>query len=825
MKQKLIILSAVVSALLIWIGLIVKSRSVKLDTHLAYQNYLSEQLQSDLTLNQIILETQQTRQTSYEPLNQELEQIQKLQNRLTDIPRFLSSQNARKLRNILSHSDEILAQKKQLAKQFQSHDLRLKESLSDISVLIDKLKQDNDLSQKNKINRTLTELFELLLLYAISSDETLVADIQTNITQLQTLIDSSSANSDDLDVVLIHAKTLLESKRQVDRLTQSLLTLSTTQQIQDLSKAYKDSYQAADAQARLFQIAAAVWFISVLGGTLYLVLFTKNFHKVEKITHTLFENIDGSFISVDSQWLITHINTTAIKDLKKSSEEIVGQSFWAIFPQELGEDKREYYHRAFDQQTMLTFEARFTAQSRWLEFRLKPSSKGLFIFWQDISNQKKAEILLALSLEANDEALKNADNDRKRAETERLKAEKANQAKSDFLANMSHELRTPLNAIIGYSEMLEEDAEDIGQEDFIPELQKIQGAGKHLLGLINDVLDLSKVEAGHMEMYLETFSIMSLLQDVASTMQPVIIKNNNNLKIQCDTNIDDMYADEVKVRQSLFNLLSNASKFTKNGTITISAKPEDTDNGSWINFQIKDTGIGMMPEQLKKIFNAFAQADSSTTRKYGGTGLGLTITKRFVQMMGGTVQVKSEVGSGTTFTIRIPQTVQLPSSEAADITSTENIVASPHKNNDQPKTESTILDDSFSSLITAPSSECVLVIDEDEENCELIWKTLASHGYFVVLTHNNRKGQKMVDQLLPDIILLDSIMLSKNDFDIYEALEDNSTLAKIPVVVQTKLPDRKLSYSLGKADYSSPQDNLEKILTILSKSQNLEQSR
>ncbi|NEQ51460.1 MAG: hybrid sensor histidine kinase/response regulator, partial [Leptolyngbya sp. SIO3F4] len=372
-------------------------------------------------------------------------------------------------------------------------------------------------------------------------------------------------------------------------------------------------------------------------------------------------------------------------------------------------------------------------------------------------------------------------------------------------------------AIIGYSEMLEEDAEDCGQADFIPELQKIQGAGKHLLGLINDVLDLSKVEAGHMDMYLETFSITTLVQDVASTMQPVIIKNNNILKIECEDTIGKMHADQVKVRQSLFNLLSNASKFTQNGTITLTIRPEDINNNRWIKFKIEDTGIGMMPEQLQKIFNAFAQADSSTTRKYGGTGLGLTITKRFVQMMGGTVNVESEVGTGTTFTVKIPQTVtKLLQSEPGELSSAESSTNEEPEVNTQQQIE-TISNEAFSSLITAPSSECVLVIDDDEENCELIWKTLASQGYFVVLTHHSRKAIKMVDQLLPDIILLDSIMLIKEEDDIYQALEANATLAKIPVVVQTKLPDKKLSYSLGKANHLSPQENLKKLLAILNK--------
>ncbi|MBT9316919.1 DAHL domain-containing protein [Leptothoe spongobia] len=818
MNHKAIILSAAMGGLLIEFGLITKGRSVSIEDHLRYQEHISEQIQYDLAVNHTVLEAQQTLQTSYEPLNEELLQVQVLHNKLNEVPTFIGKRNAKQLEAALKTHTEALEQKARLAQQLQTQDSRLKESLLNLPGLINTLQQDNNLSSQNKVNQVLTELFEQVLLYTLSSDEALTAEIQLNIEQVQALIDSGKISNRDIDTTLTYARTILESKQQTDQITQSLLNLPTTQQLQEFSKIYKDAYQIAHRRAKLFQIAATIWLVSILGAGTYFTSLAKQTHKIEQITNSLFETIDDAFIDVNNEWIITHVNAQACEDLGKQREELVGKLFWTAFPQELGQAKQHYYQQARNQQSIITFETKYTTKSRWLELRLRPNATGISVFWQDISTHKKAEFQLALSIEANDEALKKADDARKKAEIERRKAEKANRTKSEFLANMSHELRTPLNAIIGYSEMLEEDAEDCGQEDFIPELQKIQGAGKHLLGLINDVLDLSKVEAGHMEMYLETFPIMSLVQDVASTMQPVITKHNNILKIQCAANIGNMHADQVKVRQSLFNLLSNASKFTQNGTITIGVKAEDKNNDKWINFQIQDTGIGMMPEQLQKIFNAFAQADSSTTRKYGGTGLGLTITKRFVQMMGGVVNVESEVGTGTTFTVQIPQIVKnkndLLFEPTEPSTVVDNATTNSHENSGLQQIES-ISDESITSLITAPSSECVLVIDDDEENCEFIWKALASHGYFVVLTHNSHKGLKMVDQLLPDIILLDSIMLSKEDYDIYEALETNSTLAKIPVIVQTKLPDKRLSYSLGKADHSATQDNLQKLVEIL----------
>lgn len=356
-------------------------------------------------------------------------------------------------------------------------------------------------------------------------------------------------------------------------------------------------------------------------------------------------------------------------------------------------------------------------------------------------------------------------------------AEEANRAKSVFLSNMSHELRTPLNAIIGYSEMLIEECAHGGNEDFIPDLDKILTAGKHLLTLINDVLDLSKIEAGKMKFVLEDFDIDSMIQDVVATLRPLVDKNANRLETHCHDGAGTMHADLIRVRQILSNLLSNACKFTEKGTITLDALRETATGNDCIRFLVSDTGIGITKEQTNKLFQAFAQVDPAITRKYGGTGLGLAISHKFCQMMGGDISVESEYGKGTTFTVRLPAHVKEQEKEAEE-------KESPH-----------------SEVMPPAGGNTVLVIDDDPLVRDILKRYLVKEGFYVADTTNGEDGLKLARELKPLAITLDILMPSMDGWEIMKKLKMDPVLNDIPVIIISMIDERNMGYALGAAHY------------------------
>jgi signal transduction histidine kinase/ActR/RegA family two-component response regulator len=372
---------------------------------------------------------------------------------------------------------------------------------------------------------------------------------------------------------------------------------------------------------------------------------------------------------------------------------------------------------------------------------------------------------------------------RKQAQEELLTAkrvaEDASRAKSAFLANMSHELRTPLNAIIGYSEMIEEEIQDTGQFQNVQDVRKIQSAGRHLLALINDVLDLSKIEAGKMGLHLESFDVAQMIQELASTFQPTLSKNSNKLELDLPEELGLMRADVTKVRQILFNLLSNACKFTNQGTISMSTARSTSNDRQWIEFSVRDTGIGISEEQQKKLFNEFAQADVSIARKYGGTGLGLAISHRFAHMMGGSITVDSDLGKGSVFTLLLPAEVKAEAAEAPKPKADESITPAEQK----------------------PQADTILVIDDDPAVRDLMSRYLTKSGFHVVAASDGEQGLKLAKRLRPRVITLDVVMPGIDGWTVLKRLKADSEVAAIPVIMVTIVDNSVAALNRGASSY------------------------
>jgi signal transduction histidine kinase/ActR/RegA family two-component response regulator len=374
-------------------------------------------------------------------------------------------------------------------------------------------------------------------------------------------------------------------------------------------------------------------------------------------------------------------------------------------------------------------------------------------------------------------------------------AEDSSRAKSTFLANMSHELRTPLNAIIGYSEMLQEDARDNQQIERIPDLARITTAGKHLLTLITDVLDLSKVEAGKTELLLEDAAISQILEDTIDTMAPLARQNGDTLTMRCAPGLTTVRVDAGKLRQSLYNLVSNACKFAENGAVSIEVVPVTADGANWIEWRVSDSGIGIAPHQMHKLFRAFSQVDASTTRKYGGTGLGLAISQRFCQLMGGAISVSSEPGKGSTFTIRLPR--------AERSRALETPPAAPDTTAGRRE----------------PRQNTVLVIDDDPTVQDLLSRSLTREGFEVVLACGGQEGLRKAREVYPAAITLDVLMPGADGWSVLSALKADPELAGIPVILYTITDNRNLAYILGASEYLQKPVEPERLAAALRKYQ------
>jgi PAS domain S-box-containing protein len=532
-------------------------------------------------------------------------------------------------------------------------------------------------------------------------------------------------------------------------------------------------------------------------------------HQSEAYFRSLIENASDVVTLLNAEGNITYTSPSSYTVLGYQPEQLVGHQVMEFVHPDEGDRIQTIFQQILQTPGLSpVFEVRLKHQDgSWLILEalsnnlLDDSSvNGIIVNLRDITERKHAESL----------------------QKERDAAEQANRAKSQFLANMSHELRTPLNAIIGYSEMLHEEAEDLGAEDFIPDLEKIHGAGKHLLSLINDILDLSKIEAGRMELYLETFEVNAMLEDVMSTIRPLIAKNHNTLVFNSGDDLGTMHADLIKIRQTLFNLLSNAAKFTENGTITLevvrsqeSGVKNQASGGRnqevsppaphppypipqpWITFKVIDTGIGMTPDQVNKVFQAFIQADASTTRKYGGTGLGLAISQRFCTMMGGTLTATSTPGQGTTFTMQLPMQVVLADESP--------LPHSPHPISTLPGTP------------VESDSSLVLVIDDDPTVHDLMYRFLTKEGFQVRGALNSADGIRLARELRPDAITLDVMMPGMDGWSVLARLKADPELADIPVIMLTMVDNQNMGYALGASEYLTKPIDRHRLLSVLQK--------
>ena len=411
------------------------------------------------------------------------------------------------------------------------------------------------------------------------------------------------------------------------------------------------------------------------------------------------------------------------------------------------------------------------AGGKWLKISERRTAEGGIVgVFTDITELKERELQLGELVD--------------RLADARDEAMQATLAKSSFLANMSHELRTPLNAIIGYSEILQEDAADKGDKEPIDDLQKIESAGRHLLGLINNILDLSKIEAGKMDVFIEAIDIQALVKEVLSIVKPLADKSENVIEVICPADIGSFRSDQTKVKQCLLNLLSNANKFTSKGTLTLTVARE---GGSRVCFRVSDTGVGMTKEQLGRLFQAFSQADASTTKRFGGTGLGLAITKHFCTMLGGDVTVESTPGKGSTFTIRLPDQGVAPAAA-------ESPAPAP---------------------AAADGRATVLVVDDDPTVRSLLAKTLEKEGYRVISARNGVEALALAREHRPQAITLDVLMPQMDGWGALKELKADAELRDIPVIMVTVLNERGMAIPLGAADFVTKPVDRQRLTAIL----------
>ena len=392
---------------------------------------------------------------------------------------------------------------------------------------------------------------------------------------------------------------------------------------------------------------------------------------------------------------------------------------------------------------------------------------------RNASEEASVELMLVAFSRMSDEVGGLIDARTGEMETARDEARDASDQKTKFFANMSHELRTPLNAILGYGEMLYEDCEDLGYDDLLPDLKKITSSGSHLLSLINNILDLSKIEAGKMELFITSFEIENMVETIKNISEPLAAKNDNGFVVNFDGAMGSMSQDETKLRQCLTNFLSNGFKFTKNGTVTLDVRSRSVEGVEFIDFAVIDTGAGMSPEGVAKVFEEYTQAERSTSANHGGTGLGLPISKKFAEMMGGEVVLTSEEGVGSVFTLSVPR--ECPEYNEDDVDS--NVINLDSEDN------------------------LVVLVDDDVAMHDLIKRTISKLSLTLIGATNSEKGMELIREVKPKLILLDVLMPGRDGWSLLKECKTDQELKDIPVIMISQLNQSNLAASLGANDY------------------------
>lgn len=503
---------------------------------------------------------------------------------------------------------------------------------------------------------------------------------------------------------------------------------------------------------------------------------------------SVLDSLDEGIILADSSGTIIDINHAAENILGYSQNELCGNStIAALLDEQWPVDVSPGYHH---KTAYRKNGGAFTLEYSLKRVQLDRHSNYILVT-RDITQRVSTEHELSRHRERLEDLVRNRTMDLARARDQALEASRA---KSAFLANMSHELRTPLNAVIGYSEMILEEAREKPDFPYVDDIGKIRISGKHLLDLINDVLDLSKIESGKMELHLEKFELEPLVDEVINGLRPLIEKNNNRLQTSYSGDIGNVEADSVKIRQIIMNLVSNAAKFTENGVISLNTRRNKRFGIDWITIEVTDTGIGMSPEQLSQLFVEFNQGDASTTRKYGGTGLGLAISRRFSEMMGGEIRVQSRLGQGSTFAVEIPANIIGPKVDPKEVR---------------------FAPDALGLYQRRKKISRVLVIDDDPFARDLLERFLSREGFQADIAADGKTGLRLARENKPEVIILDVKMPEMDGWSVLSQIKEEAKLRDIPVIMLTMTENRELSLALGASDFLPKPIERKRLVDIL----------